>query len=89
LSTHRYGLVGPLSPRTYLRRYAVTKGVAGGSKTWMVLAVFLWAPRLTRRAFGRTQEVVAVERLRPGQIVRIEALTNLTKAERKAIRKAK
>jgi hypothetical protein len=55
----------------------------------MVLAVFLWAPRLTRRAFGRTEEVVAVERLRPGQIVRIEALTNLTKAERKAIRKAK
>jgi hypothetical protein len=78
-----------LRPKTYLRRYSVTKGLLGGSKTWMVLAVFLWAPHVTKRAFGRTEEVVAVERLRPGQFVRIEALTNLTKSERKAIRKAK
>jgi hypothetical protein len=53
-----------------------------------VLAVLLWTPRLTKRVLGRTEQLVAREQLKPGQFVRIEALGNLPKAERKAIVKA-
>lgn len=75
------------APMTYLRRNAVRKGLLGGNKSWMVLMVFLYAPRLTRRAFGRHEVVVAREKLERGQFVRVEALPQLNKADRKAIKK--
>jgi hypothetical protein len=84
----KVGLVGFLKPTTYLRRHAVTKGVMGGSKGWVVLAVLLWSPRLTKRVLGRSEQVVAREKLKSGQFVSIEALGSLPKAERKAIVKA-
>ena len=85
----RVGLFGFLKPSVYIRQQAMTKGVFGGNKSWMVLAVFAYSPRLLRRLFGRSEVVVAREPMRSGQILRIEALGDLTKAERKAIRKAK
>jgi hypothetical protein len=85
----RIGLFGFLKPSTYLRQQAMTKGVFGGNKSWMVIAVFAYSPRLLRRLFGRSEIVVAREPLRSGQILRIEGLGELSKAERKAIRKAK
>jgi hypothetical protein len=78
-----------MSPMFYLRRTAVQKGALGGNKSWMVLLVFLYAPRLMRRVFGRTEVVIARERLLPGQFMRLEALPQLSKAERKAIKKGK
>jgi multisubunit Na+/H+ antiporter MnhG subunit len=85
----RVGLFGFLKPSVYLRQQAMTKGVFGGNKSWMVIAVFAYSPRLLRRLFGRTEVLVAREPVRSGQILRIEGLGDLTKAERKAIRKAK
>jgi CRISPR/Cas system CMR-associated protein Cmr3 (group 5 of RAMP superfamily) len=82
-------MFGFLRPSVYLRQQAFTKGVLGGSRSWMVLAVFAYSPRLLRRLFSRTEVVVAREPLRSGQILRIEGLGDLSKAERKAIRKAK
>ncbi len=75
------------APATYLRRNAVRKGLLGGNKSWMVLMVFLYAPRLTRRAFGRQEVLVAREKLDRGQSIRVEALPQLNKADRKAIKK--
>lgn len=85
----RVGLSGFLRPSVYLRQQALTKGVFGGSKSFMVIAVFAYAPRLLRRLFGRQEILVAREPLKSGQILRIEGLGDLSKAERKAIRKAK
>jgi hypothetical protein len=83
------GLIGVMKPTVYLRQRAFAKGVVGGSKSWMVIAVFAYAPRLLRRLFARTEVVVAREPLRSRQILRLEGLGDLTKAERKAIRKAR
>jgi len=63
--------------------------VLGGRKSWMVIFVFMATPRLMRRLLGRTEVVVARERLLPGQFLRVEALPQLSKAEQKAIRKGK
>jgi hypothetical protein len=82
-------LFGFLKPSVYVRQQALTRGVFGGSKSWMVIAVFAYSPRLLKRLLGRTEVTVAREPMRPGQVLRIEALGNLTKAERAAIRKSK
>lgn len=85
----RVGLFGFLRPTVYLREQALVKGVFGGNKSWMVIAVFAYAPRLLRRLFGREEVVVAREPIRSGQAVRLTGLGDLTKAERKAIRRAR
>jgi hypothetical protein len=85
----RFGLIGVLRPSTYVREQALTKGILGGRKSWMVIAVFAYSPRLLRRLFGREEIVVAREPLRSGQTLRLQGLGDLTKAERKAIRKAR
>jgi multisubunit Na+/H+ antiporter MnhG subunit len=85
----RVGVFGFLKPSVYLRQQAITRGVFGGSRSFVVLAVFLYFPRLLRRLLGRTEVLVAREPMRSGQILRIEALGDLSKAERKAIRKAR
>lgn len=77
-----------LSPTAYLRANAIRRGVWGGNKPWIVVGVFLYAPRVIRRIIGRNEEVIATEKLLPGQFVRIEALPTPTKAERGAARQA-
>jgi hypothetical protein len=82
----RVGAYGLFRPSVLLRRQALSKGVLGGNRTWMV---FVYSPRLLRRLFGREEVVVAREPLRSGQTLRLQGLGDLTKAERKAIRKAR
>lgn len=65
---------GLFSPMAFLRHNALRKGVFGGARGWMVVGALLWAPRLLKRLFGRNEEVVATEVLKPGQFVRIEAI---------------
>jgi hypothetical protein len=89
MAHRRVGLVGFVAPSKWMRSHALYRGFLGGSKSWVVIGVFLYAPKLTKQLFGRVERVVATERLLPGQFVRIEALGPLSKAERKAIRKAK
>lgn len=79
---------GLLSPTAFLRRGALYKGVFGGSRGWMVIGAALWGPRLVKRVLGRSEEVLAVEKLKSGQFVRIEALRPPTRRERKAARRA-
>lgn len=78
-----------LRPMSYLRRNALRKGLLGGNPAWVVVGVMVWAPRVMRRLFGRTEELVSSERLKPGQFVRVEALPTPTRAQRKAARRAK
>jgi hypothetical protein len=77
----------PLSPLSILRRKALRRGLVGGSTGWMVVGVLVYAPRVARRLFGRPERVVATERLKPGEFVRIDAVRPPTRAERRAAKR--
>ncbi len=77
-----------LSPTALLRRNAFHRGLLGGHRGWMVVGAMLWAPRVAKRMFGRNEEIIAVEKLTPGQFVRIEALATPSRREKKLARKA-
>ncbi len=79
---------GLLSPTAYLRRTALRQGVLGGNRSWVVIGAFVYGPRLFRKFFGRSEQVVAIEKLEPGQFIRIEALKPQSKADRKAAKRA-
>ena len=81
--------VSIFSPSAYLRHHALRKGALGGNKAWMVMLVFLYAPRLMRRAFGREEVVVARAKVPRGETISVQTLPKLAKAERKAIMKGK
>jgi hypothetical protein len=78
-----------LSPTAALRRNALYKGLLGGRRGWMAVGAVVWAPRLMKKALGRTEEVVATERLEPGQAIRIEAIRQPSRNERRAARRAR
>lgn len=64
------------SPISGLRSLALRRGLLGGSRPWMIVAGVLWGLRLLRRASGRRPELLAVERLKPGQTLQITALSD-------------
>lgn len=72
-----------------LRRSALYKGLLGGNRFWIGVGFVLWVPRLTRRAFGKRPQIIAVEKLTAGQFVRLESIPAPTRKQRKAIRRAK
>jgi hypothetical protein len=79
---------GLLSPTALLRRSSLYKGFLGGSRGWMAVGAVMWTPRLLKRLFGRNEEVVATEVLKPGQFVRLEAISPLTRRQRRAQRRS-
>ncbi len=78
-----------LSPTVLLRRNAIYKGLLGGQRGWLAIGAVVWAPRLLKKALGRTEQVVAIERLEAGQALRIEAIKRPTRAEDRARRRAR
>lgn len=80
---------GLLSPTAFLRRGALYKGLLGGNRGWLAIGVVLWGPRMMKRVLGRSEEVLAIEKLKPGQFVRIEALRTPTRRERKSAGRAR
>ena len=79
---------GALSPFAALRRNALYKGLLGGSRGWLAVGAFVWGPRLLKKVLGRTEQLVAKEVLKPGQTVCIEAIEPLSRAQRRAARRA-
>ena len=78
-----------LNPFNILRRTALYRGVLGGSKRWLVVGAVVWGPHLLRRAMGRHPQVVAIDPMAIGHVLRIELLPQDTKLERKAFRRTK
>lgn len=64
------------APITGLRSLAVRRGVFGGSRPWMIVAVVLWGFKMLRKASTRRPEVLSVERLNPGETLQVTALPN-------------
>lgn len=79
---------GALSPLAALRRKSLNKGLLGGQRGWMAVGAVVWGARFVRKAFGRSEKVVATEVLRPGQVLRLEAIAPLSRGERRAARRA-
>lgn len=79
---------GALSPFAALRRNALYKGLLGGQRGWMAVGAVVWGGRFVRKAFGRSEKVVATEVLRPGQVLQLEAIAPLNRGQRRAARRA-
>jgi hypothetical protein len=54
----------------------------------MAVGAAVWGGRFIRKAFGRTEKVVATEVLQPGQALRLEAIAPPSRGERRAARRA-
>ncbi len=67
-----------------LRRNALHQGVFGGRRGWLAVGAVLWAPRVARKLLGRSEEVLSIEELKPGQFVRIEAIAAPTRKQRRS-----
>ena len=83
------GRTRALSPIAALRRNAISKGLLGGRRGWMAIGAVVWGARLLRKLLVRSEEVVAVEKLEPGQVLRLEAIEPPTRAERRAARRGR
>ena len=71
----------------FLRQGALQKGLLGGSPGWRVLFFVMFGGRMVRKLFGRTDELVATERLEPGHVLQLRALPQKTKEDRRRYRR--
>ena len=71
-----------------IRRAALYRGVFGSSRGWRAVAVVVFGGRFLLRTLGRSEEVVSLERLRPGQSVTITAIRPETRRDRRRARSA-
>jgi hypothetical protein len=72
------------SPSVFIRQGAIYKGFLGGNRGWTIVGVVLFGGRFVKRMLGRDEEVIATEKLQPGQFLRIEAIPMATKRQRRA-----
>jgi hypothetical protein len=70
-------------PPSYIRSMILRKGLIRGNRAWLVVGSTLWAGRVLRRVVSRTGHVVAIEELRLGQVLRLEAIAAPTRSDRK------
>lgn len=65
---------GLLAVSSYVRRASINRGLLGDDRFWRAVFFVMMGRRLMRKLSGAEPEIVAVERLEPGQFVRIEAI---------------
>lgn len=58
----------------YLRTRGFKDGVLSGRRGWLAIGVLVWTGRLLKRMLSRPAQLVAVERLEPGQSLTVSAL---------------
>lgn len=80
---------GLLSLSSYVRRASIHRGLLGDDRFWRAVFFVMMGRRVMRKLSGADPEIVAVERLDPGQFVRIEAIDPRTepRVERKKRRR--
>ncbi len=76
------------APSAVLRQRSLQRGLLGGHRGWMAVGVLVWAPRVLKRRAGRNEELIATERLLPGQSIQLTALKPPTRSELKAAKRA-
>lgn len=63
-----------LRPSYYIRRASINKGLFGDDRFWRMVFILMTGRKVLRKLMGSEAEVVALEKLKPGQFVRIEAI---------------
>ena len=63
-----------LRPSYYIRRASIDKGLFGDDRFWRMVFILMTGRKVLRRLMGSGPETVALEKLKPGQFVRIEAI---------------
>ena len=63
-----------LRPSYYIRRASINKGLFGDDRFWRTVFILMTGRRVLRKLMGSEPETVAIEKLKPGQFVRIEAI---------------
>ena len=63
-----------LRPGYYIRRASINKGLFGDDRFWRTVFILMTGRRVLRKVMGSDPETVAIEKLKPGQFVRIEAI---------------
>jgi len=56
-----------LSPFALARRNAIYKGVLDGKRGWLIVGGIVWGGRFLRKAFGKNEEFVTLETMKPGE----------------------
>jgi hypothetical protein len=75
-----------LSPIALARRNAVYKGILGGERKWLAIGGVVWGTRFLKKAVGRNEQVVALEKLESGQAVLLTTIPPLKRREKKAVK---
>lgn len=68
---------GPLSllrPGFLIRRLATSKGLFGGSRFWQAVFALIMGKRFWAKIMGKEPEILAVDTLKAGQFMTIEAI---------------
>ena len=63
-----------LRPSYYIRRASINKGLFGDDRFWRVVFILMTGRKVLRKLMGSEAEFVALEKLKPGQFVRVEAI---------------
>jgi hypothetical protein len=75
-----------LSPFALARRNAIYKGLLGGERGWLVIGGVVWGVRLLRKALGKNEQFVTLEKLKPGEWMSIRALATPTRKQKRQAR---
>ena len=79
-----------LRPSYYVRRASINKGLFGDDRFWRAVFILMTGRKVLRKLMGSGPETVALEKLEPGQFVRIEAIDPRTlDPKRKSRRRGK
>lgn len=65
---------GLLRPSVLVRRASISKGLLGDDRFWRTIFLLMMGRRAMRKIMGSDPEVVALDRLEPGQFMTIEAI---------------
>lgn len=84
MAAPKTGLFSYLRPFAVLRRRAISEGLFGPSTGWKIVALLIFGGKKLQNSLGKREEVVATEKMEPGQVMILRTIPPLTRAERKA-----
>ena len=78
-----------LSPFALARRNGIYKGLIGGDRRWLAIGGVFWAGRMLKKSLGKTEEIVTVETMQPGQWMSLRTIPPSTRRQRRADKKSR
>ena len=77
-----------LSPSALARRNGLYKGLIGGDRKWLVIGGIVWGGRFLRKAAGKNEQIVTIEKLEPGQWMSLRTISAKERQQEKVAAKA-